>query len=122
MASRLNDGWTKSCGCLQSETRALNGKRNLRHGRIKTSEYYAWADMKSRCLYPKDWRYPEWGGRGITICQNWIDSFEAFFNDMGLRPGPGYSLDRINNDGNYEPSNCRWATAKEQASNRRPQR
>ena len=76
--------------------------------------------MKRRCLYPSDKRYKDWGGRGITICDRWLNSFENFFADMGKKPSPKHSLDRRDNEGNYEPDNCRWATASEQRLNQRP--
>lgn len=75
--------------------------------------------MKNRCLNPKSKRYADWGGRGIKVCDRWAQSFEAFYADMGRRPGPKYSLDRIDVNGNYEPSNCRWADAATQRRNRR---
>jgi hypothetical protein len=80
-------------------------------------EYRAWTDMKTRCFNPnfKDFRL--YGGRGITVCDRWRQSFVAFYSDMGSKPSPDHSLDRIKTDGNYEPENCRWATAKEQARN-----
>lgn len=84
-----------------------------------TSEYSTWLTMKKRCLYPKATGYHKYGGRGITVCQSWLESFENFLNDMGIKPSPSHSLDRINNDGNYEPSNCRWATPAEQSANTR---
>lgn len=80
-------------------------------------EYQAWRDMRKRCLNPNHYAYARYGGRGITICARW-DDFAPFLEDMGLRPGPTYSIERINNDGNYEPSNCKWATKKEQGRNR----
>lgn len=86
--------------------------------RSSTPEYRAWAGMLKRCKNPKDIGYKNYGGRGITVCVRW-ESFDNFLNDMGRKPVASYSLDRKNNDGNYEPSNCRWASRHEQAGNRR---
>lgn len=86
------------------------------HGMRKTKAYNSWSMMRVRCLNPRDHKFPTYGGRGITICERW-SKFENFIEDMGPRP-EGTSIDRINNEGNYEPGNCRWATAKEQSRNR----
>jgi hypothetical protein len=116
---------TKSCGCLNNERRKLLGKNNLTHnhsnkgGKIKCSrEYNSWLSMKSRCNYLKNKDWFNYGGRGIKVCDRWISSFENFLQDMGNRP-KGFTIDRIDPNGNYEPSNCRWADNKTQRHNQR---
>lgn len=88
------------------------------HGYSRTPEYTVWAMMIQRCCNPKHVAYVNYGGRGITVCERWRNSFCAFLADMGFRPN-GLSIDRIDNDGNYEPGNCRWATDQQQSFNRR---
>jgi hypothetical protein len=103
-----------NCGCRQATTTCL---QFTKHGKYKTAEYQAWASMKQRCNNKKNPQYPNYGGRGIKVCEQW-NTFETFYSDMGKRPD-GLSIDRINNDGDYEPSNCRWATIIEQNNNQR---
>lgn len=92
-----------------------------KHGKSNSSEYRIWTAMKQRCNNPRAYSFNYYGGRGIKICDSWAarDGFTAFIKDMGEKPTKEHTLDRVNNDGNYEPSNCRWATPSQQASNKR---
>jgi hypothetical protein len=110
----LQQKHTKSCGCL-----VRNSPNGTTHNKSKTREYEIWCGMKKRCMNTKSKAYKDYGGRGITICERWINSFEDFLADMGPSPTNEHSLDRIENDGNYEPSNCRWATRLVQTNNSR---
>jgi len=105
---------TKSCGCYGREQSRIE---NTTHGKSKSSEYRIWSGIIQRCTNPNNNRYSDYGGRGITVCDRWL-KFENFYADMGDRPD-GMSIDREDNDGNYEPDNCRWATDEEQRYNKR---
>lgn len=118
----LRSGHTNSCGCLNREA-VIN--RQYKHGQSgynTSKEYMTWLAMKSRCYNSNNISYKYYGERGIKICERWLNNFENFLTDMGKAPTKDHSIDRINNDGNYEPSNVRWTLPIEQANNRRIRR
>ena len=118
----LGNGTTKSCGCLKLERTVEMGSSNYTHGNAihgkESLAYRSWRAMKQRCTYPNAPNWHLYGGRGVRVCTRWLNSFEAFLADMGNRP-KGTTLDRINPDGHYVPSNGRWATPKQQNSHLR---
>ena len=115
----INVGWlrkTISCGCFFKEQLI---KRNKTHGKSETKEYNSWRQIKQRCYNPRNNSYHDYGDRGIRVCDRWLNSFENFYKDMGKCPDECDGVDRIDNNGNYCPSNCKWSTSLENAQNKR---
>lgn len=109
--AHLRNGSTKGCGCAKSGV-------NKTHGMSGTSEYRAWENARSRCQNPNNKKYPAYGGRGIKFCSRWQNSFQNFIDDMGTKPSQSHTLERVDSDGDYDPSNCVWATYTQQNNNR----
>lgn len=112
---KVKNGDTKSCGCAKIKA----GKNRATHGMYKSREYHIWQKIKKRCYVKNEINYGRYGGRGIKVCKRWLNSFENFLKDMGPMPSDLHSIERIDNDGDYDPSNCMWQTAQKQARNRR---
>jgi hypothetical protein len=115
-SNHLNRGNTKSCGCLKRE---LLGNRRRTHGLCRSPEYVSWCAMKHRCNNPENQDWEHYGGRGIKVCKRWEKSFRSFLADMGPQPPGQNTIERVNSDKDYKPSNCRWASQKEQTRNKR---
>lgn len=121
--TNLVRGMTTSCGCYRIEKSSYRITHGHTRKGTQSLEYESYRGMLSRCLNHNNRKFPDYGGRGIEVCERWVNSFQNFFDDMGIRPSKEHTLDRFpNNDGNYEPANCRWATKPQQNRNRRSNR
>jgi hypothetical protein len=122
LGCNLRTNHTQSCGCAQKD---LVAKRSVTHGMSSNPLYAVWNTMRQRCTNPNNHKYSNYGARGVRVCEDWLNSFDSFYSYVSKLPHfgeAGYSLDRIENDGNYEPGNVRWATMTEQNNNRRKRR
>jgi hypothetical protein len=130
VSGSLVSGRISSCGCRRAETaraqaevmRSLPWAGYKTHGKSGTPEHKIWCQMKQRCLNHNDQKYADYGGRGITVCDRWVSSFENFISDMGQRPSMFHSIERERNDDGYGPDNCKWALPEEQGRNKRNNR